>query len=297
MNAQHEGLSIWYGTPDAPAPTGDSEKRSGLSMLVGVQPPSPINTVTIRYRVDGGLVQSIPARQVRTDYPTASQYFVGIFPPFEAGDETVRYEAVMACAGRQVPAAGQIDRFPSSFRLAPPAPERCARPAAPATGGAERPASRFAPDLRHVCRVTAQLRGKGEVIGPCPDGLRINFYVDGGRAVGPGFDAIIRPGGCDSMIIRRDGIGGVRLRAVLETHDGALIAADYEGLFQLGEHGYDAALLGRFPEKPPVQLAPRFYTANARYLWVNRTQFVGVGHVVMAESRVEYDLYAVGTGA
>jgi hypothetical protein len=296
MNAQHEGLSIWYGTPDAPAPTGESEKRAGLSMLVGVQPPSPINTVTIRYRVDDGLVQSIPARQVRTDYATGSQYFVGIFPPFDASSAAVRYEAVMACAGRQVPASGQMDRFPSSFRLAPPRSERCARVAAPAAA-AEGSAPRFAPDLQHVCRVTAQLRGKGEVIGPCPDGLRINFYVEGGRAVGPRLDAVIRPGGCDSMIIRRDGIGGVRLRAVLETHDGALIAADYEGVFELGEHGYDAALAGRFPEKPAVQLAPRFYTAHSHYLWVNRVQFVGVGHVVMAESRVEYDLYAVGTGA
>ena len=54
----NDGLSIWYGTSDAPAPGDDrNAPRSGAALVVGVSPPSPINTLNVRYRVDGGQEQ------------------------------------------------------------------------------------------------------------------------------------------------------------------------------------------------------------------------------------------------
>jgi hemoglobin len=45
---------------------------------------------------------------------------------------------------------------------------------------------------------------------------------------------------------------------------------------------------------------PRFLTGDRRYLWLNRTLFVGVGELRPKEARVDYDLFALdprSTGA
>ena len=42
----HDGLELWYGTPDAPAPDGPTEDRQGVSVTVGVRPANPSNAVS-----------------------------------------------------------------------------------------------------------------------------------------------------------------------------------------------------------------------------------------------------------
>ena len=54
----HDGLELWYGTPDAPAPDGTTEQRQGVSVTVGVRPANPSNAVSVRYRVDGRGVEN-----------------------------------------------------------------------------------------------------------------------------------------------------------------------------------------------------------------------------------------------
>jgi hypothetical protein len=69
MNLTHEGLTLWYGTPDAPGPfEGEVMRRVGVSLVLGVHPSNPTNSISVRYRVDKGIVQSVPWRILRVDH-------------------------------------------------------------------------------------------------------------------------------------------------------------------------------------------------------------------------------------
>jgi hypothetical protein len=118
VNLSHEGLSLWYGTPDAPAPSnGEVMPRRGASLVIGVHPANPTNSVLVRYRVDKGMVQTVPGRELRIDYDRDAQYFAVMFPLLATGD-VVEYSAVLGCGGRQVPPSNTAGQFPSNFRLA-----------------------------------------------------------------------------------------------------------------------------------------------------------------------------------
>lgn len=68
MRFTNEGLTIWYGTDDAPAPVdGCEQSRQGVSVTVAIQPPNPSNVLTLRYRVDQGLVRTARGYRVLTD--------------------------------------------------------------------------------------------------------------------------------------------------------------------------------------------------------------------------------------
>ena len=78
----HDGLELWYGTPDAPAPEGTTEQRQGVSVTVGVRPANPSNAVRVRYRVDGRGVETVSAPLVVNDFQKRTQYFRAAFPTF-----------------------------------------------------------------------------------------------------------------------------------------------------------------------------------------------------------------------
>ena len=42
--------------------------------------------------------------------------------------------------------------------------------------------------LEHICSYSAQLQNPPEVIGPVPEGIRVNFYVTSGAVTGPRFE-------------------------------------------------------------------------------------------------------------
>lgn len=147
--------------------------------------------------------------------------------------------------------------------------------------------------LEHICSYTATLRQPFEVIGPTPTGLRINAYVTGGEATGPRIRGRVLSVGGDWLTVRPDGVGLLDVRATMETHDGALIFAEYSGVMDLGEHGHGRALAGDLPARAAIQAVPRFLTAHPAYLWLNRLQCVSVGEADLATSTVSYDTYAV----
>jgi hypothetical protein len=286
MNFSGDGLSLWYGTSDAPAPPDAVARTTRASLTVAARPASTSNVVDLRYRVDRGFTQTLAATDVRTDYDRDIQYFRVSFPRFPSGD-TVEYCPVLTCSGRQVPTASIAERFPSHFRLedpvalAPLAPES-ARPMG----------QRYSPDLEFLSSLTIRF-DKPQVIGDTPEGLRINYYALDGTARGPRINGKVLPASSDSLIIRPDGIGVVRVRATLETDDGALISVEYLGSLELGEGGYEKALLNQFPPSPTVVLAPRAVTSHSKYAWLNRLQCIGVGRVLMDRLTLEYDLFGV----
>jgi hypothetical protein len=139
---------------------------------------------------------------------------------------------------------------------------------------------------------TVSLKMPPEVIGPVAEGIRVNFYLAGGEIRGSRCTGKILPVGADWLLIRRDGIGIVDVRATMEMHDGALVYVAYTGVLDPGPNGYDSFLNGTLPPKFPIRTAPRFQTAHPGYTWMNRVQAYAVGEVDLANALVSYDVYA-----
>jgi hypothetical protein len=287
MHLTHEGLSLWYETPDAPSPSDESVRREGASLTIGVQPPNPTNSVSVLYRLDGGLTKSLPTRELRTDYARDVQYFRATFPWFPSG-EIVEYSPVLICAGRQVPPPEAAERFASRFKLAPVSKTTTE----PLRANNAVPGQRFAPELEYLASITANL-DKAEIIGETPAGIRLNYYALDGTVTGPKLNGRILPRAGDAVTVRPDGIGVIQVRATVQTNDGAMLSAEYYGTLELGPDGYKRALANQLPPYPTVCIAPRLTTGHPKYSWLNRLQCVGVGYVAISELRLEYDLFAV----
>uniref|UniRef100_UPI00190EDAE2 neuraminidase-like domain-containing protein n=1 Tax=Calothrix rhizosoleniae TaxID=888997 RepID=UPI00190EDAE2 len=114
MRSEHEGISLWYGTPDAPAPQENVSAGKQISVTVGVSPADASNRIEIRYRVNQGETQVITARYVPNKGDRRVQYFRASLPAFNPGD-VVEYTPVCRCAGRQVPPEDGLEGFTSSF--------------------------------------------------------------------------------------------------------------------------------------------------------------------------------------
>lgn len=147
------------------------------------------------------------------------------------------------------------------------------------------------PPFEHVFSYTVDLAAPPEVIGPVPEGIRVNFYITGGQITGPRLRGVVEPVGADWCLLRRDGIGRVDVRTTLKTDDGALIYAAYTGLIDLGEDGYDRFLANDLPPRFPIRTAPVFQTAHPRYAWLSRLQCLNVGQVDLVANRVIYDVF------
>lgn len=133
-----------------------------------------------------------------------------------------------------------------------------------------------------------------ELVGPVPEGLRLNFYITGGEITGPKLTGKVRASGADWLNVRRDGVGVVDVRGVLDTHDGALIYITFDGTADFGEDGYERAVALQPPAGPTrVRTFPRFHTAHPKYLWLNRLPCLGIGEIQFDRFRVDYDIYAV----
>jgi Protein of unknown function (DUF3237) len=84
----------------------------------------------------------------------------------------------------------------------------------------------FEYSLEHIFSFTVNI-SEPEVIGPVPEGLRINGYIAGGEVSGPRLSGKLRAVGGDWLTIRKDGVAIIDVRATIEVHDGALIGLSY----------------------------------------------------------------------
>jgi hypothetical protein len=147
--------------------------------------------------------------------------------------------------------------------------------------------------LEHILSYTGELARPPEVIGPVPEGFRVNFYSTGGEITGPRIRGKLRPVGGDWMTVRPDGIAILDVRSTLETEDGALILMTYPGVIDLGDDGYDRFLRGELPAVARIRTSPRFATSHPQYLWLNRLHCIGVGEYAAVTNRATYDIHAV----
>ncbi|MGL5942561.1 MAG: neuraminidase-like domain-containing protein [Waterburya sp.] len=100
---EHDGISLWYGTADAPAPQETIFTETDISLTVGIQPLDASNRLEVHYRVNQGSTATLTAKPLQSDSFRRIQYFRANFPAFRAGDR-VEYAVICRCAGRQVPA-------------------------------------------------------------------------------------------------------------------------------------------------------------------------------------------------
>lgn len=148
------------------------------------------------------------------------------------------------------------------------------------------------PRLELLCEYDATLRAPA-VVGEGPFGLRQIFDVTGGEVDGPRLRGRLLPSGGDWILIGRDGVGRLDVRATIETHDGAYLYVSYVGMLHLTDAVAQALAGG-----PPTEFGetyfyvnPRFETGDPRYAWLNRAFVLSQGRV--GPGRVEYRVFEV----
>jgi hypothetical protein len=119
------------------------------------------------------------------------------------------------------------------------------------------------------------------VLPNTPAGTRVivevkSFTVEGDRLRGKNKGVAA----ADWLTIGPDGTATLDVRATMETDDGALIFAYYQGRRDFSQ-GLDA----------PLYTAPKFETGDERYAWLNKIQAVAKGE--LDGSMLTYDMYEV----
>jgi hypothetical protein len=250
-----------------------------------VSPANPTNAVLVRYRVDGGIVQCAPGREIRVDYDRNSQYFAVTFPAFPTGD-VVEYSPTLSCGGRQVPPAHVANRFPSRFRLAAGemAPTKVVR-------HSNTNLQRYGAALNFVANVQVQF-DPPQFIGETPAGMRVNFFVREGSVEGDGVRGKVMQASSDHMIVRRDGMGIVRIRAAFALDDGAILDVESGGYVDFGADGYRRAVAHDLPDRSALVVSPLISTRHPKYKWLGRIQCIGVGQTHLDAGQAGYEVYA-----
>jgi hypothetical protein len=117
------------------------------------------------------------------------------------------------------------------------------------------------------------------VLPNTPAGTRVivevdNFTVEGDRLRGRNKGTAA----ADWLTIGPEGTGTLDVRATMETDDGAVVFAYYQGRRDFSS-GLDA----------PLYTAPKFETGDDRYAWLNKIQAVGKG--MLEGNRLTYEIY------
>ena len=219
---------------------------------------------------------------------TNARLFRAVLPGQRSG--VVEYLPVLRFANQ--PISPRLDTSTMCGRYQVPRPASVASEGPPRGSLASNP--RWDWSTKFLGALTADVRK--EVVGVVPDGFRIDWHVQKGTFIGPGFECVVLPGATDWMRIRRDGVAIVSVQACFQTQDGALIYGSYGGIFDLGPDGFERARRDDFDTLPPVVVTPTYATADKRLQWLNRAQCIGVGRVDMKADRVEFDVYVIEVG-
>lgn len=127
--------------------------------------------------------------------------------------------------------------------------------------------------------LSAVLDGSAQLLGQTPRGERKIVRVTGGNFIGPRLRAEILPGGGDWALTRADGVLELDVRLTLISDDGALIYLTYMGYRHASSEA--SARLARGEQVSPAEMyfriAPRFETADQRYMWLNQILSIGIG--------------------
>jgi hypothetical protein len=84
--------------------------------------------------------------------------------------------------------------------------------------------------LEHIFSYVGRLADAPEIIGPVPEGIRVNFYSAGGEVTGPRIRGKVRPVGGDWVIVRRDGVAYLDVPHDLRNSRWRVDSGDLSGL-------------------------------------------------------------------
>lgn len=110
---QLEGIEVWFGTPDAPAPSG-VETEAAPEITVGTSSDVQAVVVTVHYRRTGGPWQRLVLRPGTTT--TEARYFNGRFPKLPTGVR-IEYKVYVRCGGTRPKPERQVGGT-NSFEIA-----------------------------------------------------------------------------------------------------------------------------------------------------------------------------------
>lgn len=154
------------------------------------------------------------------------------------------------------------------------------------------PAALSLPGLEHVCDLTVALDPIRE-LGQGRGGRRRIIPIVGGTMEGPLLNGRILNVGADWQTVHDDGLAILDTRYALETDDGAVIE-----IINFGYRHGPADVMARVaageevdPLNYYMRTHARLETGDARYAWVNRTLFVGIGG--RFADKVIVSLYAI----
>ncbi|HMQ59828.1 MAG TPA: neuraminidase-like domain-containing protein, partial [Flavilitoribacter sp.] len=119
MKIKKNGISLWYGTEDAPAPRGMVSVDKPIEIMVAVKPADLTNQVFIFFMVNDQPQEPVAASFYRNNQLGNVQYFRAELPPLKAGDQ-VYYGALCHSRGLQVPRAGDEVELPMLIQGAMP---------------------------------------------------------------------------------------------------------------------------------------------------------------------------------
>lgn len=125
-------------------------------------------------------------------------------------------------------------------------------------------------------------------IGEGPFGNRVIHENSDGEITGERIRGKLL-GGTDWSLIGPDGFLRIDYRGQIETHDGAILYIQYQGLLELSEILEKSLEEGKgteFEDQYCV-ISLRMETGDERYNWVNRTVFIGEGRA-LPNGSVEY---------
>jgi hypothetical protein len=133
-------------------------------------------------------------------------------------------------------------------------------------------------ELVPLCTMVVELADP-VVLTNTPAGTRVivevtSFTVEGERL------KATHKGACsaDWLTIGPDGTGTLDVRATMETHDGCIVFAYYQG-----RRDFSAGL------EAPLYTAPKFEAGDERYGWLNKIQAVGKG--ILDGTTLTYEIY------
>jgi Protein of unknown function (DUF3237) len=266
--------------PERPLPSGFVDPGERPLVSVGAEPPHQGQSVLVAVRPEGCPVEFL--RVVPDPGVGSRQWFRTWLPAVEAG-HSLDYRVELVSTGRLVATLPSDGSWLTVTGKTPP-------DASPAETEKSPPGGPFwAYELEYIGSVSVDFRQ--EVIGATPDGYHVNFFIEGGRVVGPRIDAAIRSEGADWLWVRRDGVALIDVRATWESSEGALISYRSGGVIELGPDGYTKLAAGELAGNPPFCCTIHLLTAHPRYEWVNRLQLLGFGRVDMDRLEISYDVY------
>ena len=148
------------------------------------------------------------------------------------------------------------------------------------------------PELNHVCRLRVELDPIREM-GNGRAGLRRIIPIVGGDVTGARLSGRLLNLGADWQTLFSDGMAELDTRYAMETHDGAIIEIINYGYRHGPKDVLEAVARGEDvdPSSYYMRTHARLETGDARYHWVNRTLFVGVG--ARQKQSVVVDLFAL----